>query len=56
MKTFLTYEDGREKHISMRKAYRQYITMVDDNQKEQGTTFTSWLSEMIEMQIFIPTK
>ena len=56
MKTFFTYEDGREKRITMRKAYRQYMTMVDSNQKEQGTTFTSWLFEMIEMQIFIPIK
>lgn len=53
---YITYEDGREKRIAMRKAYRQYMTMVDSNQKEQGTTFTSWLSEMIEMQIFIPIK
>lgn len=54
MKTFLYYEDGREKRITMRDAYRQFCTMVDNNQKEQGTTFQSWIAEMISMQIFIP--
>lgn len=53
MKTFLYYEDGTEKHITMRKAYSQFCTMVDGNQKEQGTTFHSWLDEMIAMNIFV---
>ena len=53
MKTFLYYEDGREKHVTMRKAYRQFCTMVDVSQKEQGTTFHSWLDEMIAMNIFV---
>ena len=53
MKTFLYYEDGREKRVTMRKAYRQFCTMVDASQKEQGTTFHSWLAEMIAMNIFV---
>lgn len=53
MKAFLYYEDGREKRVTMRKAYRQFCTMVDVSQKEQGTTFHSWLDEMIAMNIFV---
>lgn len=48
---FKYYEDGATKIITMRKAYRMFITIVDDNQKAQGTIFTSWLSEMEHMQI-----
>ena len=50
---FKYYEDGHEKKVTFRKAFRMFTVMVDDNQKEQGTTFTSWLSEMEKMQIFI---
>lgn len=53
MKAFLYYEDGRKKRVTMRDAYRQYMTMVDSNQKEQGTTFQSWLAKMIAMNIFV---
>ncbi len=48
---FNYYEDGYTKNISIRKAYRMYTTLIDDNQKAEGTTFTSWLSEMEHMQI-----
>ncbi len=48
---FNYYEDGYTKKISMGKAYRMFITLVDDNQKAEGTTFASWLSEMEHMQI-----
>ena len=50
---FKYYEDGTDKTITFRKAYRMFTAMVDDNQKEQGTTFSSWLSEMEKLQIFI---
>jgi len=49
---FKYYEEGTVKTITMRKAYRIFTTSIDDNQKAQGTTFTSWLSEMEHMQIF----
>lgn len=52
-KRFFCYEDGKKKVFSMRDVYRQYCTMVDQNQKDQGTTFESWLDEMEKMQILI---
>lgn len=48
---FKYYEDGREQTFRIRKVYRLFQTMVDADQKAQGTTFTSWLSEMEKMQI-----
>ena len=48
---FKYYEDGNEKKVSVRKVYRMFNTLVDDSQKKQGTTFTSWLAEMEHMQI-----
>ena len=50
---FKYYEDGTDKTITFRKVYRMFTVMVDDNQKAQGTTFTSWLSEMEKLQILI---
>ena len=50
---FKYYEDGTDKIITFRKSYRMFTVMVDDNQKAQGTTFTSWLSEMEKLQILI---
>ena len=50
---FKYYEDGHEKKVTFRKAYRMFTTLVDNDQKEQGTTFSSWLSEMEKLQIFI---
>ena len=47
---FKYYENGYEQKISFRKAYRMF-TLVDADQKAQGTTFTSWLAEMEHMQI-----
>lgn len=50
---FKYYEDGKERTLSKRKVYRMFTTLVDENQKAQGTTFTSWLAEMEHMQILI---
>lgn len=49
---FCYYENGRPERISMRKAYRMFQTEVSEEQKNQGTTFSTWLFEMIKMQIF----
>lgn len=49
---FKYYEDGYVKKIPFRKAYRMFVVLVDESQKSQGTTFTSWLDEMEHMQIF----
>lgn len=50
---FKYYEDGQVKQFSFKKVYRMFITLVDENQKSQGTTFTSWLDEMEHMQILV---
>ena len=50
---FKYYEDGTDKTVTFRKAFRMFTTLVDNDQKEQGTTFSSWLSEMEKLQIFI---
>ena len=50
---FKYYEDGTDKTITFRKVYRMFTTLVDNDQKAHGTTFTSWLSEMEKLQIFI---
>ena len=49
---FCYYENGRPERISMRKAYRMFQTEVSEEQKNQGTTFSTWFFEMIKMQIF----
>ena len=48
---FAYYEDGKKEIVSMRKVYRMFTVNVDASQKEQGTTFKSWLNEMIKYQI-----
>ena len=52
MKMFKYYEDGLEKTLTFRKVYRMF-SLIPAYQKAQGTTFTSWLSEMEKMQILI---
>lgn len=49
---FRYYEEGRMRKISMRQAYRLFVTEVSEKQKKEGTTFSTWLQEMIRMQIF----
>lgn len=48
---FAHYEEGKKKVFTMAKAYRRFVVDVDAEQKEQGTTFESWLHEMIRYQI-----
>lgn len=50
---FAYYEDGKLKRYSMRKAFRFFCKQVGKDQKDQGTDFFSWLSEMEKMQILI---
>lgn len=50
---FAYYEDGKPKRYSMRKAFRFFCKQVGKEQKNQGTDFFSWLSEMEKMQILI---
>lgn len=46
-------EDGKIRRFSFRKIYRMFVTLVDNEQKEQGTDFVSWLEEMEKNQILI---
>lgn len=51
---FKYYEDeGRVKTFTMKKIYRMFCVMIDEEQKKEGTTFLSWLSEMEKMQILL---
>ena len=50
---FAYYEDGKPKRYSMRKVYRFFCKKAGKEQKDQGTDFISWLSEMEKMQILI---
>ena len=50
---FKYYEEGKERTLTLNKVYRMFTVTVDEEQKDQGTTFTSWLSEMLHMQILI---
>lgn len=51
MKKFAYYEEGNETIYTESEVKELYNTLVDDNQKSQGTTYESWLQEMIHMQI-----
>lgn len=54
MNRFKYYEDeGKTKIFPYKKVYRMFQIIVDNNQRKEGTTFTSWLSEMEKMQILI---
>lgn len=50
-KSYFYHEDVKTKRLTMHDVYRMFITSVDDNQKNQGTTFQSWIDEMEHMQI-----
>lgn len=50
---YMYYEEGRPQRISMRKAYRLYLTQVDQEQKRAGTTFDAWLYDMQRSGIFV---
>lgn len=50
---FKCYEEGKQKVFTFRKIYRIFLNVVNEEQKRQGTSFISWLSEMEHMQILI---
>lgn len=45
------YEEGSCKIFTMRKLYRFFSVNVSEEEKDQGTTFTSWINEMLKLQI-----
>ena len=50
---YIYYENGYPQKMPMRKLYRFFETQFDKEQKQMGTTFSTWLSEMEKMQILI---
>lgn len=50
---YLYYENGKEEEYSLNELQHIFDTVVDDEQKQSGTTFESWLHEMIKTQILI---
>ena len=40
------YENGKKERLTMRKVYRLYCVVVDDDEKAMGTNFTAWLMYM----------
>lgn len=40
------YENGKRERLTMRKVYRLYCVLVDDEQKALGTDFMAWLMDM----------
>lgn len=51
MAKFAYYEDGNTKIFSMQEVRHLYRALVGQDQKDNGTTFSSWLYEMEKMQI-----
>lgn len=48
---YLYYENGTKEKLSLSEVKKLFETTVDNEQKEQGTTFETWLDEMEKMQI-----
>lgn len=51
---YMYYEEGYPRKMSLRKIHRCFRIYVNDTQKQQGTTFSTWMAEMLKMQIFVP--
>jgi len=52
-KTYLFYENGKEEELTTTELNEFFDTEFDNEQKLNGTTFDSWIREMIEMQILV---
>ena len=50
---YLYYENGKEEQYTLKDLQHLFDTVVDDEQKQSGTTFNIWLCEMLKMQILI---
>ena len=51
MQKFAYYENGKKEVFDLEQVHKIYNFVVDKEQKQDGTTFTSWLAEMEKMQI-----
>lgn len=50
---FHYYENEKREIYTLRKAYRAYRVMVDDEQKASGTDFKAWLLDMQRTGLFV---
>ena len=53
MQKFAYYENGKKEVFTLEQVKRLYDVIVDNEQKQSGTTFDLWLEEMERMQILI---
>lgn len=53
MQKFAYYENGKKEVFNLEQVKRLYDVVVDNEQKQSGTTFDLWLEEMERMQILI---
>jgi len=51
-RTFAFYENGIKEVFTLSQIEQIFINDIDAEQKENGTTFESWLEEMLQMQIY----
>ena len=51
MANFAYYEDGNAKIFTLQEVQCLFCALVGQDQKDNGTTFTTWLAEMEKMQI-----
>ena len=51
MAKFAYYEEGNTKIFTMKEVCCMYSALVGQDQKNNGTTFATWLAEMEHMQI-----
>lgn len=55
MRKYHCYENGTEESFTESDLKKYFDSCEDlEVQKAQGTTFESWLSECVRMQIYIP--
>lgn len=50
---YICYENESREVYTISELHKIFDTEVDEEQKENGTTFDLWLAEMIKMQILI---
>ena len=53
MQKFVYYENGKKEVFTLEQVKRLYDVVVDNEQKQSGTTFELWLAEMERFQILI---
>jgi hypothetical protein len=49
---YVSYENNEVEVLTLTELQEVFNNEVDEEQKQQGTTFQSWLDEMLHMQIY----